>query len=330
MKKINTVLVALFCMLAIASCQSGDEGEDVVYPVKGHPAYQNQLVLPYTQAIMADSEHPEHFANRAKALINIKCDSLAIIDMKRAVGLDSTNNEYKILLGEWLNNNELPHQALPYFEQVINAEPQLPAFLGQLKSLMLMKNMEAAKEVLVTLLLNAPEHPDVKFLEYEYLMTVDKDTAHVVDLMKTYLKDYPRAFNIQMLLAETEFAVNDPHAVVSFETLFKSDTMDVYPLERIGDFYKNNNDFKNALSFYKKAVTADLNYYYGFYKIGVLYESVDSFEKAFNNYSLAKDINPAYAPAYKGMALIFKRNGQEDSFNVYKNLSLRLDPTISF
>lgn len=321
----------IFFLSLLFSCDTRDIKDDpIVYPVKGHPAYENQLVQPYTLAIAEDPENPDHFLNRASALLNINCDSLAIIDLKRAITLDSIEVEYQIALGEILNNNHLPDEALTYFENALKVDPQIPAFLGKLKSLILLKKYQEAYQLVKFLDSKIYNHPDLKYLEFELLLDDKKDTSVVVQEMRRFLTEFPLALNIKMLLAEIEFETNDHLVVKTYSDLFRSDTLDVYPLERIGDYYRKNNKFHEAMSYYKKAVSHDWNYYYGFYKIGELYRDVDSLDKALNNYSLAKDINPAYANAYYGIAIIYKMKGNTDSFEAYKNIALRLNPKLIF
>src|SRR5690606_33448451 len=186
--------------------------------------------------------------------------TLAIIDLRRAIELDSTHYAYYIQLGELLNAQNLPHQAVILFEQVVEKEPQIPAFLGLLKSLIMMKSRERAQEVINLLQQKIPEHPDLQFLIYEYHLDTDKDTLAVIKDMESFLVKYPQAVNIEMLLAETYFNINDDKTVKVYNELFMKDTMDAYPLERIGDFYMKKSDYPLALQYYRKDIKADLNY----------------------------------------------------------------------
>lgn len=313
-----------------ASCKNAEQDDNVVYPVKGHKAYDNQIVQPYTQAILQDEDNAELFVQRAAALKNINCDTLAIIDLKRAVTLDSLAYDYQIMLGELLNENNLPHQAITYFDQVIKHDPQIPAFLGRLKSLILMSRYPEAHEMVKEMNTKIPQHPDLKYLEFELLLSDQKDTSAALSQMRDFLNQFPLAINIKMLQAEMELAINDAQVVKTYQELFLTDTLDAYPHEKIGDYYRQNKDFDKAMASYRQSVRTDLNYYYGFYKIAQLYQEYDSLDKALVNYSIAKDINPAYAPAYEGMVVIFQKKGQYDSAEVYKKIALRLDPKLQF
>lgn len=288
-------------------------------------AYQNPVVLPYTELIRQDPGNAQHYFNRAQSLVNIESDSLAIVDFRKALSLDSANIQYLLNYGDFLFEIKQFREAAAQYKKVLNMNPTLEnAILSIVQAYIHLGDPANARKYLDPPLKALPDHPVLNYLTAEIALA-ESDTSKALSIVNRLIRAHPQMYAPVYLKGEILAARDDEQAVQLFEQAFRIDTFDVLPLENIGDFYRARKDYVQALKYYKRTVVKNLSYAYGFYKAGVTYMEMDSLDKALSSFDHAIRTDLKYTDAYLGKATAFEALNQPDSAARYYRLALTFD-----
>lgn len=285
-------------------------------------ALQNPVVAPYTKMIQKDSSSSEAYFLRAQALANIESDTLAVSDFEKAIQLDQHNISYKMTFAHFLYEIKAYSKAAEQYELVLELQPQHEdALLSVIQAYIQIQDAASARKHLSEPLNQVPNHPVLRYLDAE-IKLIEKDTTTALQIVDRLMKEEPRLYAAHFLKGEILAARDDEACVQYFEKAFSLDTLDLLPLEEIGDFYLARNDFDHALKYYKETVIKDNAYAYGFYKSGLTYEMMDSLDKAKNSYLIAVKTDLKFYRAYLALASLYEKQNQKDSAIKYYQLTL--------
>lgn len=315
-------MLALTGFLFLMSCGSSAENQQQRIP----EAYKNPFVAPLTQLIEQSPDNPQNYFDRALALAKLQADSLAIVDFYKAIEMDSSNLAYKKAFADFLFEIKNFNQAKHFYEEILNAKPQDPKTeLALLQTYINLKDREAARKLWTYMYQAAPKDPAVAYFEAE-LDLLDQDTAKAIQTLDALLARIPDMYEALFLKGNIYAAQNNVLAVRFYEKAFLLDTLDVLPLEMIGDFFHNNNQFDKALEYYRKAVRYDNTYAYAFYKSGLVYALLDSTDKALNNFDLALQNDVRFIDAYLQKAKLLLSKGRIAEAKMVYETALKFDP----
>lgn len=290
-----------------------------------HNAYWNPAVKPLTDSIERHPDVPIYYYERSKVLINIGADSLAALDLEKAITLDEQDLLYPLSLGYLYSNMDKPADAIRIYKQALVLHPADEKLqLGLVHAYILYKEKTAAIDNLKPLQEKYPNLPEILLAQADIAL-LDKDTNTALNHLENILATDNNHLDALYLKGSLLSNRKDAATVQVYGQIFAQDTFDVYPLEKIGDYYFHMGDSEKALAYYKKCILIDLNYADGFYKIGEVYAQLDSTEKAFANYENAIKSNPTFAAAYYGKAKSFEKLGKIDSAVHYYNITLNFD-----
>lgn len=290
-----------------------------------HNAYWNPAVKPLTDSIERHPDIPHYYYERSKVLINIGADSLAAIDLEKAIQINEDDILYPLSLGYLYNNMDKPTEAIRVYQNAMIKHPNDEKLqLGLIHAHILNNDKKAAEALLQPIAIKYPDIADVLLAKADIALLDNDTTAALNEIDKILAKD--KLHLDALYLKGTLLTVkNDPQSIQVYESIFLQDTFDVYPLEKIGDYYFQSKNYSKALEYYKKCIYIDINYADGFYKIGEVYAAQDSTEKAFSNYENAIKANPTFAAAYYGKAKSFEKLGKKDSALHYYNVTINFD-----
>lgn len=289
-------------------------------------AYRNPVVSPITHLIQLAPEEPKNYFDRAQALAQLQADSLAIIDFKKAISLDANNLGYKLAYADFLFEIKNFSEAQYIYRQILDANPNdFTVGLSLLQSHLHLSDVHAAQETLHFLEEKSPGNPILTYFQAEVKL-LEKDTTQAIKILDKVLSEHPNLYAAVFLKGEVMAAQNNGTAVQYFEKAFQLDTLDVLPLELIGDFFRENNQPERALEYYRKTVTHNSTYAYGFYKTALVYRQLDSADKALSNLDLALQHNVRYVAAYLEKASILLQAGRKDEAKSMYETALQFEP----
>jgi tetratricopeptide (TPR) repeat protein len=86
----------------------------------------------------------------------------------------------------------------------------------------------------------------------------------------------------------------------------------------LGKYYFNNNDFDNALNYFKKAIEINPKFAEAHHNLGIVYYNLNEKNGAVDELKNAIRLNGGYAKAYYSLALVYYES--KDYGNVLQNL----------
>lgn len=300
------------CLLAIFTCcltACGNKNNQV----KTHPAYQNPSVKPLTDAIEAQPDQAELYYNRAEALSQIRCDSLALIDVEKAISLDTANAQYTFTKGYL--EIEMGKAAAAIKTLLYNLEQSPGNVSTRLllsKAYLMNNNAKDAAQQLNTILQAAPDHI-ATHLMYAQLEMTTKDTAAAEKRLQLLLNQDKHNYEATYLLAELYAGKGLEKAVVLFNEAYALDTLNAEPLYDIGLFYEKMNSMEKAKEAFVFCLSKDNDYTDAYLKLGDYYFAEQDVLKALRHYNLAIQTAPNNAMAYYKKGICFEKMKQRDS-----------------
>ncbi len=320
MQQFRLYIFILSSLILLNACGGEDSTKNEI-----PKAYNNPVVLPYTEMIAKDSNNVEAYFQRAQALANVQADSLAIVDFKKATTLDQQNVKYKMAFGDFLFEIKNFKEAAAQYDAVLQLQPKNEtAILNIVQTYIQLKDAENAWKYLNPPLKTLPDNPVLNYLTAEIAL-VEKDTVKAMKIVDGLIQKTPKLYAAQFLKGELLTYQNQDGAVTYFEKAFSLDTMDLLPIEKIGDFYKARKDYPKALKYYRMAVAKDNSYAFGFYKAGLVYQELDSLDKAVQNFGHAIKADLKYPGSYLALAQLYEKENQKDSAKKYYQLTLTFD-----
>ncbi|MFT4061647.1 MAG: tetratricopeptide repeat protein [Edaphocola sp.] len=304
--------------LVFTACGNEQTGID-------HPAYHNPLVQPCTDSIAAAPDDAGLYYRRAEALSEVGADSMALVDVTHALNLDRNNAQYLYTKGYFEGKLGHHEAAIQSLEQSLRYSPgnvSVRLLIGR-NMLALKKNKEAGLEA-EKILAAAPGHPAATML-LSAVLAAQKDTAGAMEKLRNLLQtqpyDYEASYNLAALMA----AHNDPKAVQQFGYTFNIDTVDVQPLQDIGDYYLSHGNKAAAEAAYINCIKHDRNYGGAYVALGKIYLEDKKNDKALRHFNLAVANNPDDAVAYYWKGACMQQMQQTDSAKVAYRQALRLN-----
>jgi tetratricopeptide (TPR) repeat protein len=294
-----------FVILLASSCKNTDTTKDYSVPVN------DPAVMELSGKIKADPDNAALFFERGSLLHRIQEDSLALLDYKKAVSLDSNKAEYYSAIGDLLFEHKDISGSVGWLEKAIKLNPKDPkAQLKIAKMFIFLNDYNKAFDAINTVLRQDVYNPEAYFLKGITYKNI-KDTAKAISSFQTTINVLPDYREAHMQLGSLYSAKKDPKALQYYENAFRLDTTDVSPIYNTGLYYLNQNDLEGAKEQYKKAILKDKNYANAFFGMGFALMQQDSIEKAYRQFSIAVGIEPTNTDAYYNRGLCAEMLGRK-------------------
>lgn len=312
-------LIAFLLLILMVSCGQNTKTQD-------HPAYHNPTVEPYTDSIAAYPESATWYFERAKALSGVNEDSLCLIDLQKAVSMDSLNPEYVQALGNVYLELEQPGKAVTAFQKNLKLSPGDARVRLLLSKAYLENNDTTSAQLEVSkVLAAAPNYPDAMYWQAQ-IRVAQKDTTAAISLVKQALAIDSGYYQAAYQLADWYAAKGLPEAVPQYEKTFRMDTLDVSPLFEIGEMYKNRKQLQQAKDAYRVCILKDPDYTDAYLETGRILMQQDSTDRALRQFLLAIQTKPGSADAYLNKGLCYEKLKQKDSAVVALRQALVFKP----
>jgi tetratricopeptide (TPR) repeat protein len=230
-------------------------------------------------------------------------DSLALVDFKQAIQIDSTKAEYYSAIGELLFEHKDISGSVPYFEKAIALNPNdETAHLKMAKLFLYIAEYPKAFNEINTVLRSNVYNPEAYFLKGMCYKGM-KDTNKAISSFQTCVQTEPKYAEGHLQLAFIYEAKKNPLALQYFENAFRADSSNLEPLYGAGMFWQNQEKYEEAKKVFRRIITINKDYEKSYYNLGWIYMQQDSLEKAIRQFNVAVQVKPDYADAYYNRGL---------------------------
>lgn len=301
MKKSFFLLSSLFFTLYLFSC--GGSKEDL------HPALTNPFIYNSTKQIQKDPENAALYFERSDLLLQIEMDSLAILDLEKAVALDPKNMEYQYKLGIIYMDIQQPEKAIPLFQNALKEiKDYTPLNLLLTDAYIETNQLDLAKSTLNEIQAKENENPGILLIHSE-LALKEGDTALAEQQLIRLTEFFPDYDLGWVYLGDLYRENNDERLIEVFEKAYLIDTLNADPYFQIAQWYESNGEIDKAIEEYERVIRIDYDWTEAYMSLGKIYLSMDSLEKAYRHFDLASKTKINYGDAYYYQSLALERNG---------------------
>lgn len=289
----------------------------------------NEFDEPALQKITADiKNNPDNavlYFERATMLDRLEKDSLAMIDYKKAISLDSTRAEYYSAVGDMLFENKNLDGSVEWIQQALILNPKdKKAHLKLAKVFLYIEEYNKALAEINIVLRQDVYHPEGYYLKGMVYKSLE-DTAKSISSFLTALQVQPEYREAMIQLGIMYSKQGNAIALEYYNNAFNLDTTNVFPLYARGVFFQDKNDFEQAKHEYTNAIIRDRYYLNSYYNLGYLYMQQDSLEKAFRQYDILTKLDPQDPEAYFNRGLCYELMGKTDEARIDYKQALLFD-----
>ena len=306
----------LACLVGFASCEPRRPA--VVVPVNGiwgHPSIHG-----LTEELATDTANAALYFERGQAFHKLREDSLALIDFKKAVSLDSTKSPYFSAIGDLLFEHKDIDASAVWLEAALRLNPDDPtARLKMAKLAIYTRDYNSAFLQINTVLRKNRNNTEGYFLKGMIRKDL-KDTNQAISAFQTALQIDPTYRDAAIQLGLLYSGRHDANALKYLENAYQLDTTDVFPLYARGMFQQDVANWEAAKKEFKRATAHDKFYADAWFGQGFILMQQDSLDLAHALFTKAVQAAPGYAEAYYNRGLCSELLGRpEDALADYRS-----------
>ncbi len=299
-------LFRLFSLLNILfflwSCNSTNDKE-----VKSN----NISVEHLSKKIRENPFNAKLFAERAKLYWNnFKRDS-AINDAIIATKIDSTNEEWTLLLAEYLLRTSKSDTAITVLKNFLIRKPESVKIITRIaKYYSYLKDYKNAKIYVDNALTINPQYADAYFVKGMVLY----ETKQFKDAIKAFqdvIQYNPEDSEAYMMLGLIHQEMNDTLAIHYYKTAAQLKGKDPQPFYNMAYFYQENKQYAKAIEIYNYILRViDKNYVNAYFNQGYIYMAyLKNYEKAIIYYDSVLQLQPEKVEAICNKAYCYEQLG---------------------
>ena len=279
------------------------------------------------QRILNDAANAALYSERS--VLYERGDSLhkAILDMERAVKLDSTNAEHHLRAGDLYFHAIRMGQARDAFRQAIALAPQDTRPKLRLAEVLMILREYAPGMTLVNEALRIDPNAARGYYLKGYIHMETKDTALAISSFRTAVEQDPQDFPSYMLLGKLSAARRDPLAEQYYNTAIELRPTAVEAWYGKGVWAQAMDRDSLALACYDRIKELDPYNAIAWYNSGwVRMEHFGDAQAAKADFSKAIDLNTNYADAWYNRGLAMERTNELDSAAANYQICMSIDP----
>lgn len=319
-------IVKLLPLLGFIACTGG--GAPPTPPVQEAPVDSlTQAIRAVEQRIVSAPENAALYMERA--LLHQRADSLrlAVLDMERAVALDSTNTTYRTTLGVLYYTMVQVDKATAQFEKVIALDPSnVDALLRLAEIRLVLRDHMGSIDLVNRALRQDPNLAQGYYLKgFVYIELGDTSTA--ISSFRTAVEQDPTDHRSFVQLGVLSARRNDPLALQYFNTAIGLRPRSVEALYGKAMFLQETGHDSAALETYRRIMEVDSTNAMAHYNSGfVRMEYLRDLAGAKRDFGRAIALNPDYFQAWYNRGVAMERSGQLDSAAANYQMALVIQP----
>ncbi|MBC7950052.1 MAG: tetratricopeptide repeat protein [Chitinophagaceae bacterium] len=281
-------------------------------------------------ALVSDSirdqpKNDELYFHRAVLLNKNNLPEPAMADFQKAWSLKKQERYAFGITTIWLDKK--PDSAIIFLEEALKELPESYLLKMSLaRAYDKLNNTLAALQAVTQLQNEHPDKPEVLILQSEILEKKGDRKGALSALEKAYRigpVNWQQAFNLAYKYAENK----DPKCLELCDSFIKKDSLKLYadPFYVKGIYYTNIQDWANALRFFDETIKRDYNYLNAYIEKGKILLDRKKTAEAFQTFSLANRIKPAFPDAWYWIGVCQEALGQKEEAKLSYEKAYGLD-----
>ena len=320
--KYVTIITSLCFFLLIIGC-GGKKANDQQINVSATGFAEIDEV---TAKIATNPNDAGLYAKRASLYYDKDGYDEAIVDMQKALTLDSTNANYFHLLADIYMDYFKSHLAIKTLELAAERFPErIPTLLKLSEFQLITKLYPESMKTIDRILKIDPQNAEAYFM-FGMNFKESGDTARAINSFQSAVEIDPDLIDAWISLGKLQAIKGNQIAGQYFDNAMRIAPENPIAIHAKADYLRDQNDLSGAIELYKKIPLIDPQYETGYYNAGLLYMELDSVEQAYQQFDLTIKASPLHIRAYFYRGLAAEYLGNIDQAKADYQQALKLAP----
>lgn len=295
-------------------------------PVTESESTASGLLGEINHAIRTNPGNAENYVRRAEYHRDMANYGDAISDMAFAMGLDSVNEAYHLLLADLYLRSARSQFAIGTLERSAMLFPDSMKTLLKLAEVQLIvRQYDKASGTLRKVLTRDPQNTEALHL-LGLMYQEQGNTERALQTYQTITELDSEDAEAWTMLGNLLDMKGDPAALQCFENAIKVDPDYLQGWHSKAFYLQNHDDIPQAISIYKHIHGIDSTYTDAWLNRGILYLEMDSLLSAARCFDQLISLDTTSAPGYYFNGVVAQKSGDRIAARAYFNKALALEP----
>jgi tetratricopeptide (TPR) repeat protein len=298
------ILVYIGCLIFVFGCKTDESKKEIS---SGFPEIDLM-----SNDIVRDPTNADLYFQRAKLYYeNGKYDN-TILDLQKAMTIDSINPEFYHLLSDAYLDYYNSNDALSTMRKVLALYPERVASLLKMAELKYILEDYDGSILTVNEVIRIDPHNAEGFFMLGLNFRALKDIDRAINSFQTAVEMDSGLTDAWMILGEMYEAKKDAKALKYYESAILSNPKSMQALHSKAYYLQNHGDINGAQEIYRNIIVEDKMYTDAYLNSGLLYLGSDSIQRAFEQFNNMAGIAPTNYMAYYMRGITHEKMGKKD------------------
>lgn len=253
----------------------------------------DQEIDAITSQINTDPANANLYYQRAQKFYNKSSYDNAILDLKKAMSIDSLNPDFYHLLSDAYLDYYNSKEALNTMMKVLSIYPErVPSLLKLAELKYILEDYDGS-----ILTLNEVVRLDAQNAEGYFMLGMNfrslGDNTRAMNAYQTAVEMNSSLTDAWIILGELYEEKKDPKALKYYESAIISNPKSMQAIHAKAYYLQNHGDIPGAQKLYREIIIADKSYSDAYLNSGLLYLETDSISRAYEQFDLLTGIAPS-------------------------------------
>lgn len=317
-------LVFAAMILFFAGCQSSDSSDTAPQNLTGYPEIDQ-----ISEAILQNPNDHTLYRQRAQAFADREAYDQAILDLNRAIALDSLDIDSYHLLADVYLDYYNSRMAMNTLYKAVDLYPsRVPTLLKLVEFQFILKFYDQAKETILRVMTLDPQNADGLF----WAGMIHREEGNITQAIKRFqeaTEQDPDLIDAWIECGKLLSQEKKPIAQRYFETAVRLDSLSEHARHALAEYFQDQGRYQDALRVYRDIVVLNPQYADAIYNSGLIYIELDSLDKARSQFDLALQVDPTRTLAYFARGNVREQLGDHAGAMQDYEQALLLDPSMA-
>ena len=316
-------LVYLAMIVSFASCQSSDSPESSSSNLTGYPEIDQ-----ISEAILKNPDDHNLYRLRAKAFADREAYDQSILDLNRAIALDSMDiDSYHLLADVYLDYYNSRMAMTTLYKAAELFPSRIPTLLKLVEFQFILKFYDQAKETIFRIMTLDPQNAEGLFWA-GMIHREEGNTPQAIKRFQEATEQDPDLIDAWIECGKLLSREKKPIAQRYFETAVRLDSLGEHARHALAEYFQEQGRYQDALQVYREIVVRNPQYADAIYNSGLIYIELDSLGKARAQFDLTLQVDPTRTMAYFARGNVREQLGDKSGAIQDYEQALLLDPSM--
>ena len=273
-----------------------------------------------------DPDNDSLYFRRANFLIKNESFDSAIIDLQKALSIDSTNKSYyyHVLSDAYLNNVDSKSAMKAMDKAMIYFPNDLETILKSARLKLILKQHMSALATLDKVFMRDPQNAPGYYLAGHIFYEMG-DTGRAVNSYQKAVDINPDMREAWIRIGDVLTELKNPKAILYYDNAIRMDSLDAETWHNKAYALNTLGKTKESLKLYIEICSRFPSYEPAYFNLGMLYKELDSIPLAIDHFTISVQINPSEPTSYYQRGLCYQKSGDKQKAQQDFETALKLD-----